>query len=764
MKKIPILHSLIAFLIGIAALVFSGWASADPPSRVARLAHISGPVSFLPAGGSAWVQATLNRPLITGDRLWVDRGARAELQIGSSAVRIGGGTRVTLLNLDDRMTQLQVTQGTVHVHVRRLAANEIVKIDTPNLAYLPRRPGAYRVDVDPAGSWTAVATRSGLAEVYGEGNAYTIGAGQSYSFAGTDLRDSQLVQVPADEFEGWVTERTRRVERSQSARYVSPDVIGYEDLDDHGRWRNVAEYGPVWIPSRVPVGWRPYHHGHWAWVEPWGWTWIDDAPWGFAPSHYGRWAHFGGTWGWVPGPVRAQAVYAPALVAFVGGSNFRLAVSSGPGVAWFPLAPREVYRPPYRVSRNHINNVNTSNTTINNTQITNVYNATNVTRTVYVNQQVPGAVTAVPASAFAQAQSVAKTAVPVSRESLANAQITNAADVAPLRTSLQGGAAPGAKPPAEAAARPVVARTAPPAAPAAFDAQQSANAERGRSADKERERGKSADEGGPAKAGVSPEAKPTAADAPPPAVKVVGPATPAAAPPQRQAAAASPTAPTPEKGSPPAGTAKGPEAQKGFPALEAPKLPPPAVIPRVPEAKVPPREAEKEMRPQVSVPRPIDAPAVAPREVEKTTPPPVSVPRPPEALKAVPAPRPPEQAPLRELEKAAPSPVSVPRPPEAARPQPPVSAPTAPEPRVVPREAQRAPQPQAVPRLPEAPRAVPPPRPPDPRPVPPEVQRPQPPEAARPRPPVADKPPPAKQEAPAERRGGKGDDDRIHKQ
>ena len=128
-----------------------------------------------------------------------------------------------------------------------------------------------------------------------------------------------------------------------------------------------SDYGNVWVPTRVEAGWAPYRDGHWAWVEPWGWTWVDDAPWGFAVSHYGRWANMRGTWGWVPGPVRSRAYYAPALVAFVGGSNFQLSISSGNvgGIAWFPLGPREVYRPSYAVSRHYFENVNVSNTVIN---------------------------------------------------------------------------------------------------------------------------------------------------------------------------------------------------------------------------------------------------------------------------------------------------------------------------------------------------------------------------------------------------------------
>src|SRR5256885_3839541 len=43
-------------------------------------------------------------------------------------------------------------------------------------------------------------------------------------------------------------------------------------------------------------------------------SWVDDAPWGFAPFHYGRWTIVGGSWGWVPGPIRVRPWYAPALV------------------------------------------------------------------------------------------------------------------------------------------------------------------------------------------------------------------------------------------------------------------------------------------------------------------------------------------------------------------------------------------------------------------------------------------------------------------
>ncbi len=233
-------------------------------------------------------------------------------------------------------------------------------------------------------------------------------------------------------------------------------------------------YGNVWFPNRVDAGWAPYRDGHWAWVDPWGWTWVDDAPWGFAVSHYGRWSNFQGSWGWVPGPVRTRAYYAPALVAFVGGSNFQLTISSGPvgGIAWFPLGPREVYRPSYPVSRGYFERVNVSNTVINTTVINNYYNNTNVTNINYVNRQVPGAIVAVPTTAFVQSQPVNRSAVRVTREMVASAPVAAVAAVAPTERSVRGAAAQGGTPPARVFERPVIARTAPPPASAGFAAQQ----------------------------------------------------------------------------------------------------------------------------------------------------------------------------------------------------------------------------------------------------------------------------------------------------
>ncbi|MGZ5786893.1 MAG: DUF6600 domain-containing protein, partial [Ramlibacter sp.] len=465
----------LAFAFGMAALAFSGWAFADPPSRVARLGYISGAVSFSPAGESDWVQASLNRPLTTGDRLWADARGRAEVQVGNGWVRMNAETSLAVLNLDDRIVQLQLTQGTLNVRVRSFASGQVFEVDTPNLAFTLRQAGEYRIAVDPDGNATSIYVRKGQGEAYGEGASYVIDARQPYRFTGTDLREFDYVNAPPlDEFDRWAADRDRGWDNSVSARYVSQDVLGYQDLDANGSWRVDAAYGNVWYPSHVSSGWAPYRDGHWAWVDPWGWTWVDDAPWGFAVSHYGRWANVRGNWGWVPGPMRTAAWYAPALVVFLGGANFELSISGGNvgGVAWFPLGPREVYRPTYAASRGYFENINRSNTVVNTTVINNYYNNKNVTNIVYANRNVAGAVVAVPATAFVQSQAVSKAAVRVAPAAIASRPVAFAPLLAPTEKSVHGAAAAGDKPPARALERPVVARTAPPPSHAGFAAQQ----------------------------------------------------------------------------------------------------------------------------------------------------------------------------------------------------------------------------------------------------------------------------------------------------
>jgi FecR protein len=471
------------FLVVLTVMTISGLAAAqdqyvDPPSRVARLQIVEGRVSLQPGGVDDWVDAGMNRPLTTADRIWTDRDSRTEMTIGSAALRLGSETSMTLTNLSDDTAQIELDQGTLSLSVRYLNGGDIVEVDTPNIAFTVLQPGEYRFDVRPDADQTAVLVRRGEGEASGQNGSLNVPTGQSFVFGnGQSLEYTVANARPRDSFEGWGVERERREISSPSAQYVAAGTIGYEALDDNGNWEPSPVYGAVWYPNVHP-GWAPYHEGHWAWVEPWGWTWVDDAPWGFAPFHYGRWVNDRERWGWVPGPHEARPMYAPALVAWVGGGpGFGASIGiGGGGVGWIALGWHDPFIPSYHVSPEYARNVNVSNSrVVNVTVVNNYYNTTNVnvrnttiSNIHYENTKVSGAMTAVPSAAFSSGKPVAQAAVVIPPGAAAQVRFGAAANVPPTKAAVLGGHAPAKAPAGLAAPRQVIAKTPPPPPPVSF--------------------------------------------------------------------------------------------------------------------------------------------------------------------------------------------------------------------------------------------------------------------------------------------------------
>jgi DNA segregation ATPase FtsK/SpoIIIE-like protein len=451
-------------------------ADADPPYRVARLNYISGPVDFRPAGADEWMAAPLNRPLTTGDTLWADADARAELHLGSTAVRLGQRTSFTLLNLDDETTQIRLAEGSLIVRVRHLEDREVFEIDTPNSAFTVIQPGLYRVDVNPGNRTTTIAVRVGEGEVSAGTQVYPLRAGQSSRLVSTDqLSYDILPDTDSDEFDRWALARDRHEDRVIAAGRLSPEIIGYEDLDNYGQWQTYDDYGAVWVP-RVDADWAPYCYGHWSWINPWGWTWIDDAPWGFAPFHYGRWIHSRLGWAWVPTPAQTRPAYAPALVAWVGGRGWDsgMAIGGRRAIGWVPLAPGEVYIPGQRVSRNYLIALNQRNTAVREADIVSRYDRNSTARgradiglDQYRNQTAPRGIIAISDTDFRQGRPVRGAAVAVPANIARNPVQSIAVDsVAARPASLTPQAARPAPvaPPSAPDSRPIVTRVTPPEA------------------------------------------------------------------------------------------------------------------------------------------------------------------------------------------------------------------------------------------------------------------------------------------------------------
>ena len=403
---------MLAGMLGLGVVGTACSQGIDPPTRVGRVSDMQGTVSLFTVGASDWTPASLNYPLTTGDALWADSGARAEVHLGSSAVRIAPQTSLVFGEVSDTVTQVRVDEGSIDVHVRYLSTGEIYEIDTPAGVVSLLDQGHYRIDVTPDGRRATLTVRDGSADLTVGDRDYPVGAGTSATIIGADRPPVTGAAMQQDDWERWADGRDQREDAVQSTRYVSRDMVGYEDLDDYGTWQTDPSYGAVWFPRNIPAGWAPYHNGHWESVQPWGWTWIDDEPWGFAPFHYGRWASVRGRWGWAPGEAELRPVYAPALVAFIGDQGWAESASfgTGGGVGWVPLAPGEPFVPAYHASPAYVTRLNIN---LGPVRIGVNLGRPDVNQIQLTNRNVPGAMTAVPRDAFLRSRPVASSAVAV---------------------------------------------------------------------------------------------------------------------------------------------------------------------------------------------------------------------------------------------------------------------------------------------------------------------------------------------------------------
>ena len=652
-------------------------AGQDPPNRVARIAWAQGNVSLESNGTDYFAPAEVNYPLTNGDRLYCDLSAVSELQSAGLAVRLGNAADLTITQLTDSAAQFALAQGSIRLRTRDLYApsapdgspqTALDEIDTQNATIVIRQPGDIRVDAYPQDGSSVVTITSGQAEVSGPGFDITLQAGQALRLLGIDQVYPEYVGLlPPDELDQFDMSREQMRQNSYAIRnhYVDPEMIGIADLDQYGDWNPTPQYGPVWFPRSVEAGWSPYSIGHWANVYPWGYTWVDSQPWGFAPFHYGRWNNFGGRWGWVPGPPPSvfrgpgwggpppRPVYSPALVAFVGGASFSVSIGGVGVTAWFPLGPSEPYVPWYHTSPAYVNRVNVTNvyntnvTEIHNTYITRnttVYNTTNVT---YVNRTV--ATVAVNQHDFASGHSVARSAA-VAMNANVRAQLV----AAPVLT--------------HAAPPPPKAPTPPPAPARAVPASVARPVVLTRQ--------------GFQRAGAPPAATPLKAPTPQP-VKA-GVAAPAPPRPMQTLAPAKTSVPVAR----PATAPPAPPAAVSRPAPVAAGRPTPAPAP----------VAEPPARPAPApISRPAPAPAPAPAPVSRPAPAPVSRPAPAPVSRPAPAP-----APAAPVTRPTPPTAARPAPAPVTRPAPPVDKPNAapvPQPAPVPlAKPAPAPKPLVAPR------------------------------------------------------------------
>ena len=425
---------LLAGLIGASLVTVAATAQTqgEPPGRVGRLAFVDGTVSFHDDEQSGWTKAVLNTPLTSGDAIWTEPNARSEVSVAGTRIRMDGSTELDMSQIDDEQVRLQLAQGRIDVKTFAMDTAQPYEIVTPRGTVTLQQQGDYYVEAGSTQDPTRLGVRAGAAQIQGlDGKVLAVRAGEVGEVFGdgSALQLRTIQAAPPAPAASWAA-RDRQVIYDQQPQYVPAGMTGYEDLNAYGNWINDSSYGQVWVPRSTPAGWAPYRTGHWSYVKPWGWTWIDEQPWGFAPYHYGRWANSNNRWVWVPPQREQRPVYAPALVAFVGGLELAAQLgnqgrNAGP-VGWFPLGPREAYVPPYSTNRDYYQRINRS-AQIQDRDLNDRWERAQRREALVAGRNSMLAnqrfATVVPSQAFVRSQSVQRAALKVAPEQIAKAVV-----------------------------------------------------------------------------------------------------------------------------------------------------------------------------------------------------------------------------------------------------------------------------------------------------------------------------------------------------
>ena len=322
------------------SMVESTW-----PARAGRLVEVQGSVRVYDPEQGQWIRAGHNLPLTSGDRLSTDPASRAEVRIGSTTIRLAEQTDVLLRRIDDQAIEVELMAGSLALRATARELLSQLSILTPEGRFQPSNTGHFRIDrLDQASHATAW---RGSLDFQGRDSRMRIESGAHVELWLQDAPQRTHYRwqpLERDAFADWVARDDSDVDRSETARHVSAEMTGWEDLDRHGQWSAHPDLGQVWMPTTVTATWEPYRDGRWHWVSPWGWTWIDAAPWGFAPFHYGRWVQWRGRWCWVPGTRSVRPVFAPALVSWQVPAHRDAGRRPPPPHTWVPLTPHEPFR------------------------------------------------------------------------------------------------------------------------------------------------------------------------------------------------------------------------------------------------------------------------------------------------------------------------------------------------------------------------------------------------------------------------------------
>lgn len=372
MKRLIFVIFMLFFITGTSLAVHADVIGA------ARLSLVQGDVVIQSRDtGPEWAAASINLPLLPGDKIWVPDDGRAEIQfLGGTYLRADRNTSLDITKLkrdeEGKVIQAAIPQGRIYVNYRGAAAGDSVfQVDTPFVSAMAYGRAKFDINVYENGH-TEVSVTAGVVYVESQNGNSKVDAGNMISIRADNYAELSPVR-PRDEWIKWNLSRDSYLTGARtSSRYLPPELDVYSsDFDENGRWVYTSDYGYVWRPLIVVNNWAPYRTGRWCWINS-DYIWVSYEPWGWAPYHYGRWAfRVGIGWFWVPPAINA-AFWAPGFVAWIYTPTY---------VSWVPLAPGETY---YGHGHYGPHSVNITKVNVKNINITNIYNNARVADSVTV--------------------------------------------------------------------------------------------------------------------------------------------------------------------------------------------------------------------------------------------------------------------------------------------------------------------------------------------------------------------------------------------
>jgi len=333
MKRLLSVFAL-AGLALILVVVAAGMAHAAEKMRYARVSESERDVWVLRAGTDEWEPCGVNTPLGESDIVETEDDSYAEIQLDDgTVVSLNEETRLDFKTLrfknnGSEVSVFSLPYGSIRIRVARFAdLADYLVVDLPTGRVYVDESTSLRINVKGSKA-SEVLVYQGEAILEGKDGEVAIRGGrQGYLDSDGYLGPVGRLREGKDYFDLWCSERYSKYKNVDSRAYLNDDVYyaGVYDLDYHGTWVYISDYGYCWRP-RVRLGWYPYTNGHWVWSVHWGWTWVSYESWGWIPYHYGRWSYTW-RWGWIWVPGR---VWGPAWVVWGYYDDC---------VGWAPLCP-----------------------------------------------------------------------------------------------------------------------------------------------------------------------------------------------------------------------------------------------------------------------------------------------------------------------------------------------------------------------------------------------------------------------------------------